>query len=224
MDKKPFNFNPQVAVAFVIILGFLWYLVDISINRDNIEQEKINSEIQEIEEKNKNIVNQLTNIKGIEGQKITQVNDKFITLQNGKQIANLEGDWTDCQVGDVIADYDLQKDSIVCQRQKNGVKSFHYLRNYNRPVSDFYGSNFVQTPEIDEYKNAKKSLQNQGVSYNIDEQKYKAANGTVFFKDAEGKITQNMDEVTVGSSNKKFKDAKKSGRGGIFSPKSGGKG
>jgi hypothetical protein len=107
--NKPILISAGVICAIILVSGFL----NQSQNKTN--QSGVNNFSQE-DPKQKEIVNNLENIAKIEGQKIKSIQGSIMELENGEKI-DFGSNTIKCEVGDIIENYTVANQSIVCVRK-----------------------------------------------------------------------------------------------------------
>jgi hypothetical protein len=147
----------------------------------------------------------LNNITRVEGQKIKSVNDKTIELENGEKIVFAEAKDINCIAGDVISDYDQQKQSLVCTRKdpNTGQTSTFFSSLAGSVAGGIAGT------LIGNYIASKIFARNNGFQFNPNNRSFVTPNGTVFAPGADNRYySQNSSVPNTNRNN--------SGRGGFF--------
>jgi hypothetical protein len=104
---KPIIISAVVILALFLVGGF----INDAVNGNNNSNSSIT-----VDGKEKEIINNLDNIAKIEGQKITSVNGSIVTLENEEKI-DFGANEIKCQVGDVLENYTVANQSLVCIRK-----------------------------------------------------------------------------------------------------------
>jgi hypothetical protein len=164
-----------VIVAIVLVSGFLNQASNspagIQAERDRqLGLQNSSKDSSQTEQINKN----LDNIARIEGQKITEISDKTIKLENGEIINFDDSKNIGCKVGDVISDYNESNQSLVCVRTdpNTGQKS-NFFANVGSGIIGGLIGNYIAS---------KLFARNNGLSFDPNLNGYKAPNGDVFTK------------------------------------------
>jgi hypothetical protein len=117
------------------------------------------------------IIKNLDNIGKIEGQKITAINDSVITLENGESI-DFGANEIKCQVGDIIENYTVANQSLVCIRKdSNGNVTNSIVMPLVSGIAGGILGNYIAS---------KLFANNNGVNRMPNSYDYRGSNGTVF--------------------------------------------
>jgi hypothetical protein len=151
------------------------------------------------------IIKNLDNIGKIEGQKITAINSSVVTLENGESI-DFGSNEIKCQVGDIIENYTVANQSLVCIRKDN-----------NRNVTNSIVMPLVSGIAggiLGNYIASKLFANNNGINRMPNSYDYRGSNGTVFGS----QFTQSTSASSGGSNrnNTSRSYRSSSGLGGLF--------
>jgi hypothetical protein len=117
------------------------------------------------------IIKNLDNIGKIEGQKITAIKGTVVTLENGESI-DFGANEIKCQVGDIIENYTVANQSLVCVRKDaNG----NVLNSIIMPLAAGIGGGILGN-----YIASKLFANNNGINRMPNSYDYRGNNGTVF--------------------------------------------
>ena len=136
-------------------------------NQDPNEQAKINES--------------LNNISKIEGQKIKSVNDKTIELENNEKIEFTNAKDINCRAGDIISDYDMSRQALVCTRKDPQTGQT------NTFWSSFIGSTGGSL--LGSYIASKVFTSNNGYEFDRDRRTFRTPNGTTYNPDNNGRYS-----------------------------------
>jgi hypothetical protein len=162
--NKPILISAGVICAIILVSGFLNQSNNSSTNNpgNNFSQE---------DPKQKEIVDNLDNIARIEGQKIKAINGSVMELDNSEKI-DFGSNPIKCSVGDVIENYTVANQSIVCVRKDN---QGNVVNSIIMPLA--YG---IAGGILGNYIASKIFANNNGVSRMPNSYDYRGSNGQVY--------------------------------------------
>jgi len=117
-------------------------------------------------------------VESIRNQKIVSTDNGKIALENGQTLDIVDNNRNDCQVGDIIRDYNATTENFSCERMSsNGVSTFHpYFYPY---IGNPIWNTGRYTPNTN-FQNGVSHLNNNGYNYDSTTKSYNAPNGTKF--------------------------------------------
>jgi hypothetical protein len=157
LSTKPIVISVLIIVALIIISGFL---NDAYKNNDT-----------QVSAKERETYQNLDNIAKIEGQKIKSISGSVVELENGEKI-DFGKNPIKCQVGDIIENYTVQNQSLICVRKDNNG---NILQSTIMPI----GAGIV-TGILTSYIASKIFTQNNGINRMPNSYDYRGSNGQVF--------------------------------------------
>jgi hypothetical protein len=154
----------------------------------------------------------ITEVEKIRGQTIKSIGNGVITLSNGQTLDEVDGASTTCQVGDTVAEYNVDIGFIGCSDTVSGgqlgvVRRFFYYPSATNGWWSYRGL----TPNTN-FLNSSNYLKQNAVNFDSSTSKYKGANGESFTHSVSGtggKVTKSTPSKSGGS--------KSGGNGGVKS-------
>lgn len=144
------------------------------------------------------VTESLSNITKVEGQKIASVNGNTIELENKEKIVFADAKDINCQVGDIISDYDASKESLVCVRTDLNTGQTNTF--YSSLAGSIGGS--IAGSLIGNYIASKIFARNNGYEYNNTNRSFRAPNGTVYNPGTDNKYYVNSSQAVNNNFNR----------------------
>jgi hypothetical protein len=161
------SFKPIIVSALVI---FALFLVGGFIN-DAVNGSNKPSSVVQMDSKEKEYLGYLDNIAKIEGQKITAVDGSIVKLENNEKV-DFGTNEIKCQVGDIIENYTVANQSLVCIRKDNNG---NVLSSIIMPLATGIAGGILGN-----YITSKLFASNNGLSRMPNSYDYRNTNGDVF--------------------------------------------
>ena len=115
----------------------------------------------------------------IEGQKINNINDKEIELDNGVKFNVEDSSKITCKVGDTISSYDEDKKGLVCEGENPDTKQVETRYIYvDQPTNT--GNNLLTNLILFDYFTSRNYLRNNGYTYNRTTNVYQSPSGSEY--------------------------------------------
>ena len=117
-------------------------------------------------------------VENIRNQKIVSTDGGKISLKNGQTLDIVDNSRNDCQVGDIIRDYNSTTENFSCERvNSSGVSTFHpYFYPY---IGSPFWNTGRYTPNTN-FHNGVSYLNNNGYNYDSAAKSYSSPNGSKF--------------------------------------------
>jgi hypothetical protein len=197
--NKPILISAGVICAIILVSGFL------NQSQTNAEPNSNNNQSQE-DPKQKEIINNLDNIAKIEGQKIKAINGSTMELENGEKI-DFGNNPIKCQAGDIIENYTVANQSIVCVRKD---AQGNVLNSIIMPLAAGIGGGILGN-----YIASKLFANNNGLNRMPNSYDYRSGNGQVFNSNL-GQQTSISSGQRNNTARRSYSTSRNTGFGGLF--------
>jgi hypothetical protein len=198
--NKPILISAGVICAIILVSGFL------NQSQNTTSQNNNNSLAQE-DPKQREIIDNLDNIAKIEGQKIKSINGPVMELENGEKI-DFGSNPIKCQVGDIIENYTVANQSIVCVRkdaQGNVVNSIIM------PLASGIAGGILGN-----YIASKLFANNNGLNRMPNSYDYRTGNGQVFNSNFQQQNSLSSGQRNNNNFRRSYSTNRNTGFGGLF--------
>jgi hypothetical protein len=198
--NKPILISAGVICAIILVSGFLN-------QSQNDPSSKQPTNLAQIDPKQQEILNTLDNLAKIEGQKITAIKGPIVDLENGEKV-DFGSNPIKCQVGDIIENYTVANQSLVCIRKD---EKGNVLSSIIMPIGLGITSGLIAN-----YIASKVFAQNNGLNRMPNSYDYRGNNGQVYNSYFEGQTQNSSGQNRNNSNRRSFGTGRAGGLGGIF--------
>jgi hypothetical protein len=193
----------------------------------------------EQEQEERTAISNIENVQKIESQKIKVVSEKEIELENGVKLPVADSTKNTCRVGDVIMNYDEEKNSLICEgidttTRQTYRSSFFYPSPFSTGniISGAVGYFWGRSISSDNYFKSRQYINSNGYTYDSSSKtythasgnKYTVGNGNISKTSSKSSKTSGNGSSTRGSNGGSSTTGGSSGHGGGAGSSSGGSG
>jgi hypothetical protein len=198
--NKPILISAGVICAIILVSGFL----NQSQNNPNLNE---NNNFSQEDPKQKEIVDNLDNIAKIEGQKIKSINGSNMELENGEKI-EFGSNPIKCNVGDIIENYTVANQSIVCVRKD---AQGNIVNSIIMPLASGIAGGILGN-----YIASKLFANNNGVSRMPNSYDYRGNNGQVYNSNFQQQTSLASGQNNNNTNRRSYSTNRNSGLGGLL--------
>jgi hypothetical protein len=198
--NKSILISAGVICAIILVSGFL------NQSQNNLNQNGSNNFSQEDPKQNE-IVNNLDSIAKIEGQKIKAINGSVMELENSEKI-DFGNNAIKCNVGDVIENYTVANQSIVCVRKD---AQGNVINSIIMPIVSGIAGGILGN-----YIASKIFANNNGVSRMPNSYDYRGNNGQVYNSNTQQQTSLASGQGNNNSNRRTYSTNRNSGLGGLL--------
>jgi hypothetical protein len=198
--NKPILISAGVIFAIILVSGFLN-------QAQNTPNQNGSNDFSQEDPKQNEIVNNLDSIAKIEGQKIKAINGSVMELENSEKI-DFGANPIKCQVGDIIENYTVANQSMVCVRKD---AQGNVINSVIMPIVSGIAGGILGN-----YIASKIFANNNGVSRMPNSYDYRGNNGQVYNSNVQQQSSLASGQSNNNSNRRTYSTNRNSGLGGLL--------